>query len=273
MLPLPVTATRYRQHHTLRATHGGSTPSSCTSSPTAHRRTIAGASNIMTRALFPGVPKAVTAAGILATPFKPFLVSFVNSVAMEVKFLAAAQRNPELRRPQLLHSACCLAGLAAFALEDWRPDLPLVHSAWHLLSSVSVATLNHLMHDVEQQQLGLGVHAPNAELLGARAVAGAVGAATAGGALRAHRLQEGRRHRRRYSQEELERQRARKQQRMHQHERRLSLGYLEKEAGGSAGAMAGLRQGLGRLSCGDFVGGGVKHEPQLLVMTMQPLAA
>ncbi|KAG2442759.1 hypothetical protein HXX76_002840 [Chlamydomonas incerta] len=242
--------------------------------------TIAGASNIMTCALFPGVPKAVTAAGMLATPFKPFLVSFVNSVAMELKFLAAAQRNPELRRPQLLHSACCLAGLAAFALEDWRPDLPLVHSTWHLLSSVSVATLNHLMHDVEQQQLGLGVHAPTA----AGAAAGALGAgvATAGGALRAHRLQEGRRHRRRNSQEELDRERARQRQhqRAHQnqhahlHQRRLSMGFVEAAAGGGGGSatgMAGLRQGLGRLSCGDF--GGAKHEPQLLVMTMQPLAA
>ncbi|KXZ56582.1 hypothetical protein GPECTOR_1g523 [Gonium pectorale] len=122
--------------------------------------TIAGASNLMTRALFPGVPAAVTAAGILATPFKPFLVSFVNSTAMELKFLAAARRNPKLRGAQRLHAACCLLGLGAFALEDYMPQLPLVHSVWHLLSSGAVATINHLMEDVEEQQhLRAGRHA------------------------------------------------------------------------------------------------------------------
>ncbi|GLC35711.1 hypothetical protein PLESTB_000486400 [Pleodorina starrii] len=114
--------------------------------------TIAAASNLMTRALFPGVPASVTAAGMLATPFKPFLVSFVNSTAMELKFMAAARRNPKLRGPQRLHATCCLLGLGAFALEDWKPDLPLVHSVWHLLSSVSVATINNLLADVEEQQ-------------------------------------------------------------------------------------------------------------------------
>ncbi|GIL43215.1 hypothetical protein Vafri_1019 [Volvox africanus] len=114
--------------------------------------TISAASNLMTRSLFPGVPASVTAAGMLATPFKPFLVSFVNSTAMELKFLAAARRNPKLRGPQRLHAVCCLMGLGAFALEDWRPDLPLVHSVWHLLSSTAVATINHLLADVEEEQ-------------------------------------------------------------------------------------------------------------------------
>ncbi|GFR41163.1 hypothetical protein Agub_g1829 [Astrephomene gubernaculifera] len=122
--------------------------------------TIAASSNIMTRALFPNVPAAVTAAGVLATPFKPFFVSFVNSTAMELKFLAAARRNPKLRGPQRLHAACCLLGLGAFALEDVRPDLPLVHSVWHLLSSTAVATLNHLLADVEEQQRLEGAGAP-----------------------------------------------------------------------------------------------------------------
>ncbi len=113
--------------------------------------TIAAASNLMTRALFPNVPASVTAAGMLAVPFKPFLVSTVNSIAMELKFLERAAKNPRLRNAQRLHAVCCGLGLCAFALEDWKPELPLVHSAWHCLSSVSVATINVLMAEVEQQ--------------------------------------------------------------------------------------------------------------------------
>lgn len=118
---------------------------------------IALASNMMTRAIFPKVPKAVTAAGLLATPFKPFLVSFVNSTAMELKFLQRAHKNPKLRNAQRLHSVCVALGLGAFALEEWQPEWPLVHSAWHCLSSTAVATINHLISDIEANEMQLKV--------------------------------------------------------------------------------------------------------------------
>ncbi|KAG2495731.1 hypothetical protein HYH03_006329 [Edaphochlamys debaryana] len=114
--------------------------------------TISAASSVMNRAVFPGLPPALTAATLLATPFKPFLVSTVNTVAMELKFLERAYRNPELKGPQRLHAASCILGLGAFVLEEFKPDLPLVHSFWHCMSSVSVATINHLLADVEAQQ-------------------------------------------------------------------------------------------------------------------------
>ena len=44
--------------------------------------TIAASSNIMVRSIYPNCPAVITAMGIAATPFKPFFVSFINTVAM-----------------------------------------------------------------------------------------------------------------------------------------------------------------------------------------------
>jgi hypothetical protein len=115
---------------------------------------IALASNIMSRAVYKDVPLAVTATGMALTPFKPFLVSFLNSTAMELRFLQRAHANPSLRPAQRLHAATCLLGLGAFALEEAFPRLPLVHSAWHVLSATAVATVNNLLADVEAVNLG-----------------------------------------------------------------------------------------------------------------------
>ncbi|KAF5835412.1 hypothetical protein DUNSADRAFT_7447 [Dunaliella salina] len=48
---------------------------------------IAMSSNLMLRAIIPNVPVGMTVASMALTPFKPFLVSFLNSTAMEYKFL------------------------------------------------------------------------------------------------------------------------------------------------------------------------------------------
>jgi hypothetical protein len=70
---------------------------------------------------------------------------------MELHFLSRAQAEPRLRPAQRLHAACCLAGLACFALEEARPELPLVHSLWHCLSATAVGSVNALMRDVEER--------------------------------------------------------------------------------------------------------------------------
>ena len=114
--------------------------------------TIAISSSFLTKAVIPGMPRSATVAGLAATPFKPFLVSFGNSTAMEAVFLERSWRNPELRNAQRLHSACALLGLGAFALEEYMPRLPLVHACWHCLSAVCVGTTNALLADVEQEQ-------------------------------------------------------------------------------------------------------------------------
>ena len=55
---------------------------------------IALSSAMLTRALYPGLPPVVTAASLASTPFKPFLVTTGNALAMEGKFLQRALQNP-----------------------------------------------------------------------------------------------------------------------------------------------------------------------------------
>lgn len=113
--------------------------------------TISGASNLMLRAIYPNqVPPALTTLGLLATPFRPFLVSFVNTSLMEAKYIHRARKNPKLRKAWGIHAAATLLGLSCFVLEDVRPDIPLMHSSWHCLSAVAVATINNLAADVEE---------------------------------------------------------------------------------------------------------------------------
>lgn len=55
---------------------------------------IASSSALLTRALYPGLPVVATALSLASTPFKPFLVTTGNAMAMEGKFLHRALRNP-----------------------------------------------------------------------------------------------------------------------------------------------------------------------------------
>lgn len=112
---------------------------------------IALSSNLLVRAVFPGTPAPITMAGCLLTPIRPFLVSFLNTAAMEAKYLYQSTKKAELRRPQLIHSACCLAGLSAFALEDLKPQIPCTHACWHCLSAAGIATTIPLLADVEKE--------------------------------------------------------------------------------------------------------------------------
>jgi hypothetical protein len=89
--------------------------------------------------------------GTALTPFKPFIVSFANTMAMELKFLHTSFQNPALRPAQRLHSAAALLGLGAFFLEDAMPKLPLCHATWHCLSALGCATTNAILADAEQQ--------------------------------------------------------------------------------------------------------------------------
>eukprot|EP00878_Enallax_costatus_P005954 GHUV01006245.1.p1 GENE.GHUV01006245.1~~GHUV01006245.1.p1 ORF type:complete len:187 (+),score=43.09 GHUV01006245.1:2279-2839(+) len=114
--------------------------------------TIALSSGLLTRALYPKLPPVATAASITLTPFKPFLVSASNAMAMESKFLQRSFQNADLLGAQKLHSAACIAGMALFAVEDASvPHVPLVHASWHCLSALGTAMVNYVLHDAEQQ--------------------------------------------------------------------------------------------------------------------------
>ena len=110
---------------------------------------IAACTSFLSRAVFPDrVPPLLTAASLALTPFYPKQIMGANTLAMEVAYLRRARVDPSMRRPQLAHSLCAVAGLAAFAAEDLRP-LPFIHSLWHAFSVAATFSTNYLLADVE----------------------------------------------------------------------------------------------------------------------------
>lgn len=114
--------------------------------------TIAGSSNLLARAVFPQIPTVATATGLAVTPVRPFAVSFANTLGMELRFLQRALEEPKLRTAQRLHSACAVAGMTFFTLEDYYPRVPLMHSTWHCFSAVCCLTTNAILKDAEERQ-------------------------------------------------------------------------------------------------------------------------
>lgn len=112
---------------------------------------IALSSGMLTRAIYPDLHPAVTAASIAATPFKPFFVSTINTLAMELKYLQRSFQDPKIRAAQRLHSASAIGGMALFTIEDSVLHIPLVHSAWHCMSATCVGTINALLKDAEDR--------------------------------------------------------------------------------------------------------------------------
>jgi hypothetical protein len=114
---------------------------------------IALSSCMLSRAIYPDMPPALTTLGVVATPFKPFLVSACNTLAMELKFLQRAHEVPQLRHPQRVHSAAALASMVLFAVEDLVPQVPFVHASWHGLSALGCSTVNALFKDAEDNMV------------------------------------------------------------------------------------------------------------------------
>jgi hypothetical protein len=89
-------------------------------------------------AVYPGVNPVLSALSVAATPFSPFLMSTANTLAMEAKYFQRAQQNQKLRKHHRAHLIAGGAGLALFALDEMRPNIPCNHAAWHVLSCYSV---------------------------------------------------------------------------------------------------------------------------------------
>lgn len=111
---------------------------------------IALGSIVMTNAVFPQMPRAVSVAGMAATPFLPFVVSSANTMAMELEYLRRAVGNEHLRKDHLVHCLAGAAGLALFALDEIHPHIPCCHAAWHALSCLSVTKTLPLIQDIER---------------------------------------------------------------------------------------------------------------------------
>ncbi|GBF91460.1 hypothetical protein Rsub_04200 [Raphidocelis subcapitata] len=123
-------------------------------------RRLARREALLTRALYPNQPTAATVASLIATPFRPFFISSLHTMALELSFLQRALQEPSIRPAQRLHSAAGLAGVALFAVEDSVPHIPLVHCAWHLCSALATNSVHALLRDVEERADGGGALKP-----------------------------------------------------------------------------------------------------------------
>ena len=82
-----------------------------------------------TRPLFAAALSAVLA------PFQPLLVAGAHMMSTEVAFLRRALSAPKLRETHFRHTCSGLLGFAAFYGDDWFPQVPYLHAAWHVLSA------------------------------------------------------------------------------------------------------------------------------------------
>lgn len=103
-------------------------------------------------AVCPRAGPRLTLASAAATPFAPFATSTVNLAATEIEYLRRARTCGHLKAAHRRHCAFVGAGLVAFAIDDIRPGLPLMHAGWHLLSCAAAHSTLPLLQDVNAQE-------------------------------------------------------------------------------------------------------------------------
>ncbi|KAJ1289639.1 hypothetical protein BS78_02G180100 [Paspalum vaginatum] len=99
----------------------------------------------LSRALRNENPRLLTAASALLLPFQPLMVSAVHTGLMEVSFARRASSEPELRMAHNLHKMSSLLGGALFIADDYFPETPYIHAAWHLAAAIGIGTCNKLL--------------------------------------------------------------------------------------------------------------------------------
>ncbi|KAH6802190.1 fold protein [Perilla frutescens var. frutescens] len=106
---------------------------------------IATSTVCLTRALRNENSKLLMATSALFLPIQPLMVSAVHTGLMEVAFAKRAVEDPDLRSAHKVHRMTSLVGGALFVCEDYFPDTPYLHAAWHLAAAVGVGTCNKLL--------------------------------------------------------------------------------------------------------------------------------
>lgn len=106
---------------------------------------IATSTVCLTRALRNENSKFLMATSALLLPVQPLMVSAVHTGLMEVAFAKRAVEDPKLRATHNVHRMSSLAGGALFIIEDYFPETPYLHAAWHLAAAVGVGTCNKLL--------------------------------------------------------------------------------------------------------------------------------
>lgn len=106
---------------------------------------IATATVCLSRALHSENPKLLMAASAMFLPIQPLIVSVIHTSMMEVAFAKKASTKPELRTAHNLHAMSSLLGSLLFIADEWYPETPFIHAAWHLAAAVGVGTCNKLL--------------------------------------------------------------------------------------------------------------------------------
>jgi hypothetical protein len=121
---------------------------------------IALTSSVLRKATGLGVPPLVNAAAALLTPLKPTLVTGANLAIIEARYLKTAMEHAHLRPSFGAHIGVAATGLGFFMLEDvlvlGMGAPPVVHSLWHLLSTVSLSLVGPLLTHCEAPLLRQG---------------------------------------------------------------------------------------------------------------------
>ncbi|KAA8529043.1 hypothetical protein F0562_033469 [Nyssa sinensis] len=107
--------------------------------------TIATATVCLSRALRNENPRLLMAASALVLPVQPLMVSAVHTGMMEVAFAKRAFQDPDLRMAHNVHKMSSVLGGVFFIAEDFFPQTPFLHAAWHLAAAVGVSTCNKLL--------------------------------------------------------------------------------------------------------------------------------
>ncbi|XP_058108134.1 uncharacterized protein LOC131251453 isoform X2 [Magnolia sinica] len=99
----------------------------------------------LSRAIGNENPKLLMAASALCLPFQPLMVSVLHTGMMEVAFARRALTKPELRMAHNLHKMSSLLGGVLFVADDFFPQTPYIHAAWHLAAAIGVGTCHTLL--------------------------------------------------------------------------------------------------------------------------------
>ncbi|XP_047341515.1 uncharacterized protein LOC124945172 [Impatiens glandulifera] len=106
---------------------------------------IATATVCLSRAIRNENSKVLMAASAFLLPLQPLMVSALHTGMMEVAFAKRALKDPELRMVHNVHKMSSLLGGALFIADDFFPQTPFLHAAWHLAAAVGISTCNKLL--------------------------------------------------------------------------------------------------------------------------------
>ena len=87
----------------------------------------------------PSKPLFLGAISTVLSPFQPLVVAAFHVFGTEFAFFRRALEDPKLRDTHCVHTLSGVLGFMAFYADDWFPQVPYLHAAWHLLSAYATS--------------------------------------------------------------------------------------------------------------------------------------